>query len=167
MSPSALFGQPPNNQDDWFIIRGVARFAGLPDEVFNPSHGFPSPVQRPLNAHYESRGPSIIASAAVAMALTILITGTRLGLRIFKRDLKVGYDDWFIVPAALATVTYMAMTIGMVVYGGAGKHVYDLTYQEADWFYRVRNPLRDERELKPSWMMNMADSTALFLAWTQ
>lgn len=119
--------------------------------MFNPSHGFPSPVQRPLNGHYESLGPSIIASAAVAVALTILITGTRLYLRIFRRNLKVGYDDWFIVPAALATVTYMAMTIGMVVYGGAGKHIYDLTYQEVDWFYQVCYPLRDERGLKASW----------------
>ena len=85
---------------------------------------------------------------AVAMAFVILITGTRLGLRFFRRDLKFGYDDWVIIPAALAAVTYMAMTIGMVVYGGAGKHIYDMTYQEVDWFYRVRCRLWSERELK-------------------
>ncbi len=80
----------------------------------------------------------MIASTSVAMALVILITGARLGLRYFRRDLKVGYDDWVIVPAALATIAYMAIAIGMVVYGGAGKHIYDMTYEEADWFYSVR-----------------------------
>lgn len=137
---SALFGQPPNNQDDWFIIRGFARSLGIPDEVLNPSHGFPSPLQRPPNSPYVSRGPSMIASMAVAMALVILITGARLGLRYFRRDLKVGYDDFVIVPAALATVAYMAVAIGQVVYGGAGKHVYDMTYQELNWFYEVCSP---------------------------
>lgn len=139
MSPaSALFGQPPNNQDDWFIIRGFARWAGIPDEALNPSHGFPSPVQRPPTAsHYVSRGPSMIASTSVAMALVVLITGARLGLRCFRKDLKVGYDDFVIVPAALATVAYMAVAIGSVVYGGAGKHIYDMTYQELNWFYEL------------------------------
>lgn len=82
----------------------------------------------------------MIASMAVAMALVILITGARLGLRYFRRDLKVGYDDFVIVPAALATVAYMAVAIGQVVYGGAGKHVYDMTYQELNWFYEVCSP---------------------------
>ena len=136
-SGSALFGQPPNNQDDWFIIRGFARSVGIPDAALNPSHGFPSPVQRPPNVPYAPRGPSMIASTSVAMALVILITGARLGLRYFRRDLKVGYDDFVIIPAALATVTYMAIAIASVVYGGAGKHVYDMTYQEINWFYEV------------------------------
>ena len=147
MPRTPLFGQPPATQNDSFIIRGFARSAGIPDAAFDPSHGFPSPVQRPPNAHYESRGPSIIASTSVAMVLVILITGARLWLRCFRRDLKVGYDDWAIVPAMLATITYMAMAIGMVVYGGAGRHVYDLTYEEINWFYQVRfGSFLDERE---------------------
>ncbi len=80
------------------------------------------------------------------MVLVILITGARLGLRYFRRDLKFGYDDWVIVPAALAAAAWMALAIGMVVYGGAGKHIYDLTYEEANWFYSVRCLPRDERE---------------------
>lgn len=82
----------------------------------------------------------MIASTSVAMALVILITGTRLGLRFFRKDLKVGYDDFAIIPAALATVAYMAIAIASVVYGGAGKHVYDMTYEELDWFYEVCSP---------------------------
>lgn len=161
MSPaSALFGQPPNNQDDWFIIRGFARWAGIPDEALNPSHGFPSPVQRPPTAsHYASRGPSMIASTSVAMALVILITGARLGLRCFRKDLKVGYDDFVIVPAALATVAYMAVAIGGVVYGGAGKHIYDMTYQELNWFYEVGFSLSGRIEIYYSrvvWLIPLA-----------
>ena len=83
----------------------------------------------------------MIASIAVAMALVILITGARLCLRCFRRDLKVGIDDFVIVPAALTAIAYFALAIGMVVYGGAGKHIYDMTYEEAEWFYKVRSPL--------------------------
>lgn len=83
----------------------------------------------------------MIASTSVAMALVILITSARLWLRYFRRDLKVGMDDFFIVPAALATVAYLAIAIGMVAYGGAGKHIYDMTYEEINWFYEVRSPL--------------------------
>lgn len=138
MSPgSALFGQPPNNQDDWFIVRALAREAGIPDDMFDPSHGIPLLIQRPPNSHYVSKGPSIIASTTVAMALVVLITGVRLGLRYFRKDLKVGYDDYIILPAALTALAYMAIAIGMVVYGGAGKHIYDMTYQEFDLFYKV------------------------------
>ena len=71
------------------------------------------------------------------MTLVVVIAGARLGLRYFRRDLKLGYDDWVIVPAALAVVAYMGIVIAMVMYGGAGKHIYDMTYQEAYWFYRV------------------------------
>ena len=83
----------------------------------------------------------MIASTSVALALVILITGARLCLRFFRRDLKVGIDDFVIVPAALTAVAYFALAIGMVVYGGAGKHIYDLTYEEIDWFYEVRSSL--------------------------
>ena len=137
MAPSALLGQPPGNQDDWDIIRGMAKWTGIPDDVLNPSHGFPLTVSRPVNSHYASRGPAMVASTVVAMVLMVLITGARLYLRYFRRDLKVGYDDFLIIPAALASFAYMAIAIGQVVYGGAGKHVYDLTYQELDWFFKV------------------------------
>lgn len=137
MSGSALFGQPPNNQDDWFIIRGFATWVGIPDEMLDPSKGFPSPVQRPPNSHYASRGPGIIASAAVTIFLVVLITGTRLGLRFLRRDLTVGYDDYFIIPAALLTIALVAIVISLVTHGGAGKHLYDITYQELNWLSEV------------------------------
>ena len=82
----------------------------------------------------------MIASTSVAMALVIIITGARLYLRYFRKELKVGIDDFVIVPAALATVAYMALAIGLVVYGGVGKHIYDMTYEEINWFYEVRSP---------------------------
>jgi len=137
MSDSALFGHPPNNQNDWFIVRGFARAASIPDKIFDPSKGFPSLVQRPPNFHYTSRGPGIIASATVTIFLIITITGTRLCLRFFRRDLKVGYDDYLVIPAALLTIALLAIVISLVTYGGAGKHIYDLTYQEFNWLLKV------------------------------
>lgn len=141
MSGSALIGHPPNNQDDWFIIRGTARLFGIPDEMLDPAKGFPSPVQRPPNFHYASRGPSIAASSAVTMFLIILITGTRLGLRFFRRDLRIGYDDYLIVPAALLCIAVLAIITSLVTHGGAGKHLYDLTYQEFNWLAGVNHLL--------------------------
>ncbi len=106
----------------------------------------------------------MIASTSVAMALVILITGARLGLRYFRRDLKVGYDDFVIIPAALATVAYMAIAIGSVVYGGAGKHIYDMTYQEVHWFYEVCF-LPSKTDLHAATIGSEADHFALSSSW--
>ena len=114
----------------------------------------------------------MIASTSVAIALVILITGTRLGLRVFRKDLKVGLDDFVIVPAALATVAYMALAIGSVVYGGAGKHIYDMTYQELDWFYEVCSPSRtlggyhcEQRMLTTSLSSSLDSSASWSSGW--
>lgn len=137
MAGSALLGQPPNTENDLFIIRGLARRRNIPDHVFDPSKGFPYPVKRPLNSEYTSRGSGILASTAVTIFLVVLITGSRLGLRIFRRDLKVGIDDYVIVPAALLTIAFLAIAMSEVTYGGAGKHMYDLTYEEFNWLFEV------------------------------
>jgi hypothetical protein len=148
MPGSALFGHPPNNQDDWYIIRGLARFSHIPDKVLDPKKGFPIHTHRPPNFHYASRGPGIIASAAVTMVLVIAITGTRLGLRFFRRDLKWGLDDYFIIPAALLTIVFLAVVISEVTNGGLGKHIYDLTYQEVNWLFQVTMAVLTIRVIK-------------------
>ncbi|KAL6722048.1 hypothetical protein ACLMJK_001153 [Lecanora helva] len=141
-SPSALFGEPPNNQDDWYVIRGYGRLANVPDDMYDPSKGLPFPFQRPPNVHYKSRGPGMEAGAAVAIAMVILLTGTRLCLRIFRKDLKFGLDhfddsDVAIIPAALATIAWLSTVVAQAAAGGVGKHVYDQTYQEIYWDLRL------------------------------
>jgi hypothetical protein len=67
------------------------------------------------------------------MVVLTLVTFLRLGIRLFVHRLRFGADDWLIIPAYLLAMAYPALQIAMVQYGGAGKHFYDITYQE--YFY--------------------------------
>lgn len=141
MVKSALVGQPPATQEDRDVLIGFARVAGIPDNLINPDKGLMLPIKHegdPL----ASRSDSIIISLSFAIALVLLITGARLGLRFFRRDLRVGLDDLFIVVAAIGVCAWYAMSIGMAVLGGAGKHLYSITYHELWWFFRVSPPQR-------------------------
>lgn len=46
-------------------------------------------------------------------------------------------SDYVIVPAALATIAWLATLIAQVTIGGLGKHYWDQTYQETYWSQRV------------------------------
>jgi len=139
MSSSALIGHLPNNDDDYAIIRGFARLLGIPDEKLDPAKGFPLMVKPPAgHPSYASQGPGINASMGVAIALVTIITGTRLFLRGFRRDLSFSYDDCVIIPALIGAIAWWGLAIGIAVKGGAGKHLYDVTYIESHWFSRVR-----------------------------
>lgn len=74
---------------------------------------------------------------AVALAITMAVTGLRLYLRCFRRDLRLGLDDAFILLAALGVCSWVAMVIAMAVIGGAGRHLYALTYRKIYWFFRL------------------------------
>ncbi len=98
MTGSALVGKPPANQDDFWTVRGFSRFAHLPEKKFDPKNGLPMMLKPPPGYHHETRGPGIIAAMSVAIAVVTIITGTRLCLRYFRRDLRWGWDDWMIIP---------------------------------------------------------------------
>ena len=106
MPNSALIGQPPKTNDDYAIIVSLAHLSGIPDGFFDPSKGFPMPLLRPTSDHYPVSYPShareTIAAISVAIFLLSLITGLRLGLRFFRRDLHWGWDDIVIIPAAVS-----------------------------------------------------------------
>lgn len=97
MTGSAIVGQPPNNQDDFNIIRGFARFMGISDASLDPAKGLPLPLMRPANDHYPfsypNRGPRLVAAVSVAVFVVLMITGTRVGLRFFRKDLYWGWED--------------------------------------------------------------------------
>ena len=96
---SALFRYRPNNQDDYFIIKGFTTQSGLLDSEIHPEKGIP--FHEPPHASDDERGTGLGAAMGVAMVLIFIITTTRLSLRYFRSDLKWGWDDWMMIPAAV------------------------------------------------------------------
>lgn len=101
MTGSAIFGQPPSNSDDYWTIKGLMRLYQIPEGVINPANGFPAQLHAPPDYRFETQGPVMLAGICVALVVVLLITGTRLGLRAGRKDLRWGLDDWVIIPAAV------------------------------------------------------------------
>lgn len=138
MSNSAFVGQPPATFEDRLIIRGYARRLGVTENMSDPTQIFPLPPDRSLDGAKDvSINSIIITCMSLAIALILLITGTRLCLRVFWKDLRIGYDDLVIIPAAIGALSWYSLMIAMVIYGGVGKHICVITYHELDYFYRV------------------------------
>ena len=104
MVDSALVGYPPANDRDLAIIKGI--LSELPPALagtWSPEKGTPpSPNWPPLDErNSDSKAGEIIASSVVAMFVLILITGTRLGARWTGKYNRMGWDDYFIIMAAV------------------------------------------------------------------
>lgn len=136
MSGSALLGHPPNTEDDQWIVRGFYRVSGIPDAAWNKTSIIP--VMELPNAPHNSRETGLIVSSAVIITLATLITGTRLSLRLFRKDLRWGLDDWAIILGYLGVIAWVGVLLAAAIYGGAGKHLYDLTYAEFNTYLSVR-----------------------------
>ena len=156
MTGSALYGKPPNSERDYEIVRGLLYSYGFPLST-DPGLGVPTRQHAPPGYRFETRGPGVIAGLVVAILLSFLITGTRLLLRSCRKDLRWGLDDWVIIPAVvglwvdqisqsssrlimrvqLGTMSWMGCQIAMVTHGGVGKHIWDVSYEELYWFFRV------------------------------
>lgn len=95
---SALIGQPPNTDEDYYIARGIILKLGLD---LDPAKGVAIPPLRPPGAHFETRGPSIAAAHAMCVVVIVLVTGTRLLIRALHHRVKWGWDDWLMIPAAV------------------------------------------------------------------
>lgn len=90
----------------------------------DPMLGAFVPPARPIEGYvFETRGPRILASMSIALATMVIITGLRLGVRIFRRGLMVGMDDFFIIPGVMLAICWPTLQMCAVIYGGAGKHV--------------------------------------------
>ena len=109
MTGSALYGTPPNNEEDLSIVKGIMKLFGIPPSALNPNRGIPLRIHPPPNYRYESRGANAIAAVSVVITLIILITGGRLLLRWKRHDLRWGPDDWVIIPAAVSSLLQGAL----------------------------------------------------------
>ena len=138
MANSALVGQPPATNDDRLIIRGYARTLDVIEDMLDPTQIFPLYAVKSMDGAGDISNNSILITCmTLAIALILLMTGTRLYLRVFWKDLSMGYDDLVIIPAAIGASSWYSLMIALAIYGGAGKHIYDITYSELDHFYRV------------------------------
>jgi hypothetical protein len=131
---SAYFNTPPATELDEQIVAGLLLLTGLTPNIKDPKNGVTIPPLRPTeNYRFETKGPAVIIALSVCMVVLTLITFLRLGIRLFVHEVRFGADDWLIIPAYLLSMAYPALQIAMVQYGGAGKHFYDITYEE--YFY--------------------------------
>lgn len=55
----------------------------------------------PPNIRDHSRGQRIVSACIILIILITLITGSRLLIKGLHQKLKWGWDDWFIIPAAV------------------------------------------------------------------
>jgi len=135
MTGSALLGHKPNTEDDAWIVKGFYRLNHIPDAAWNETSVIP--IMVPPGAPHDSRETRLIVSLGVVIALITLITGTRLSLRLFRRDLRWGLDDWAIIVGLLGAVSWVGIALAAAVNAGAGRHLYDLTYAEFNTYMSV------------------------------
>ena len=137
MSQSALIGDPPVSQTDSWIINGFLVSNGLPP--MDTSQGLQIPPPRPPNAPDGSRAASTIASLAVATFFVVIVTAGRVIARWKFKSSRLGWDDFFIILSCLVTVSWFGLAIAMIPLAGVGKHIYDCTYENLYWFWRIAN----------------------------
>ena len=103
MTNSALVAHPPANDRDLAIVKGI--LAGVPELAgkWSPEKGSPpSPLWPPLaERNSDSRGGDIIGSSVVVIFVVSLVTGTRLVARWNGKNNRIGWDDYFIIMAAV------------------------------------------------------------------
>ncbi|KAL8646372.1 MAG: hypothetical protein Q9226_006885 [Calogaya cf. arnoldii] len=99
MVNSALIGQPPMTDNDFWIVKGNQLLSGK--SGLDPSKGLKIPPLRPPPDQYrfETRGPAIEAVSAVVIVIMFSVTMARFMLRKFMEGLKFGLDDWLMIPA--------------------------------------------------------------------
>lgn len=113
------------------IAKGMLLNSVITSDTRDPNKGIKLSSLRPDDYSSETKGTGTIAGLSVCIAAMTFITCVRLGLRCFVPRLKWGLDDTLIIPGMLMAVAYPALQIAMVRYGGAGKHIFDVTYEES------------------------------------
>ena len=122
-------GLPPVTYSDKLVYKAIYR---LEPPIFTIIPARPG-------APHDSRSTGIVVGSSFAILLVLVITGTRLWVRKYRLR-TLGVDDVLIIPAGVGCIVCLSLTIALESVGCVGKHVYDCTYQEYDWFYEVRIP---------------------------
>ncbi|KXJ87260.1 hypothetical protein Micbo1qcDRAFT_152020 [Microdochium bolleyi] len=127
--PSAMFGQPVNTEDDYYVTKGMFRMWGVVG--VDPSAGVVIALQPPPGYVFESRVVPIVAGSVLVLLAMIIPTTVRLVLR-GKKDsvLRFGWDDWTILLAMIVAIGYPITQIILPLLGTAGLHTWDMTYTQ-------------------------------------
>ncbi|KAH0293785.1 hypothetical protein M436DRAFT_71545 [Aureobasidium namibiae CBS 147.97] len=128
MPNSALLRQPPANEDDLFIIKGMYRAAYAFDK--DASKGYLFVPKKPEDYEYNDKQASIVVGLVMAIVIMLFTTVLRLTLRRFRTGVRWGADDWILIPGVIMAMLYPILQIAMVAHGGGGKHTWDVTYAE-------------------------------------
>lgn len=107
MSHSARLGEPPNTEDDYYIVKAILQNLHL--HGVDPAKGIHL-GHRPLSIQNDTRGPQIITGSIVCIVLVVLITGSRLLIRALHPKVNWGWDDWLIIPGAVSHMPMRSMT---------------------------------------------------------
>lgn len=126
MPDSALVGQQPTSYNDKLVYKGLLETSPL----------FFKGLSKLPHVSHHNRASSMIIGSSFAIAFALIITCSRLWVRVF-RSRAFGADDVVIIPAAIGCVAYLALDIASERAGCLGKHIYDCTYEEIGWFYVV------------------------------
>ncbi|KAJ1329836.1 hypothetical protein MN608_06572 [Microdochium nivale] len=131
-SMSATFGQPPANEGDYSVIRGLYRLYGMP--TGDLAAGFLPALQAPPGYVFETKATQIVVGSVFVALSMIIPTTARLVLRAKKDSvLRFGWDDWTVLLAMIIGLGYPVIQIILPLKGTAGVHTWDLTYEQ----YRV------------------------------
>lgn len=163
---SALIGSPPATQDDYWIVKGMLNAVHMANKT-DADNGYTFLPKRPAGYEYEDKQTGIIIGMSICIFVMFFVSGARLGLRLFRTGLRWGADDWVLIPGAvrntlpppdlgftnehlqIMAITYPALQIAMVIDGGGGRHIWDVTYAQYNLFNWVR----------PSWPRPFSDSS--------
>ena len=133
MTGSALLGTPPANEVDFDIVKGILALFGMPGD---PSKGVVIPPSAPPNRDYANKGPGVVVGVSIAILSIIVVTGGRLFARYTHLSSRLGWDDALIVVAAAFAIAWLSVVIAMVIQGGSGQHIYNITYHEYNLWLR-------------------------------
>lgn len=136
---SGYINTPPATDLDRRIVKGMLLYSGLNATAAAVEKGVHLSPTRPDDYVFETKGPGIVAGLSVSIIVISVVTGLRLGLRLMAPSLKWGLDDSLMVPGLLMAIAYPALQIAMVVYGGAGNHIYDVSYNQYYHYKWVRS----------------------------
>ncbi|KAJ4392198.1 hypothetical protein N0V93_005823 [Gnomoniopsis smithogilvyi] len=131
-STSAFVGNPPNTERDYYIVRGMDRTYGASSA--DPADGFTYLAAAPSDYVHETKSVQVIIGLVIMMVTILIPTVARLVLRASNPAMEFGSDDWAIILAASVALLYSIVHILIIVQGGGGYHIWEVTYEQYNSF---------------------------------